>query len=203
MPEGKVRMISGSSGTADGSRAALPRAQSVLDMFRAADLCFLTMVGWENQGESVPTGRRSRKANGIAEYARSNYDGNLTDSYGSVSDHAFDLGGTVTLGILYLGARYKYIGKDFNSIGYQYFTNDRKGYEALAGLTYKSFSLSGTYNIQQDNVRNDPQKDTSKFYDGMINLSLSVADNISFNVGYKSNRQSTFRDNVRACPKVT
>jgi hypothetical protein len=32
------------------------------DMFRAADLCFLTMVGWDHRGAMVPAGRRCRKA---------------------------------------------------------------------------------------------------------------------------------------------
>jgi hypothetical protein len=35
MPKGEVRVIFASSGTAGGFRAALPRPQAVLDMFRA------------------------------------------------------------------------------------------------------------------------------------------------------------------------
>jgi hypothetical protein len=35
MPEGEVRVISASSGKADGFPAVLPRPQAVLDMFRA------------------------------------------------------------------------------------------------------------------------------------------------------------------------
>jgi hypothetical protein len=62
MPEGEVRVISASSGTADGFRAGLLRAQAVLNMFRVVDLCFLTMVGWGHRGETVPAGRRNRKA---------------------------------------------------------------------------------------------------------------------------------------------
>jgi len=62
MPEGEVRLIPGSSGAAVGFRVALPRAQAVLDRFRVADLCFLTMAGWGHRGPTVPAGRRSRKA---------------------------------------------------------------------------------------------------------------------------------------------
>ena len=131
-----------------------------------------------------------------AEFARSNYDENLTDTIKAVSDNAFNIGGTFSygeIGVITIGANYKYIGKQFNSIGYQYFTNDRKGLEANFGFTFKKFNLMTNYTTQQDNVENVPSENTTKDKNIGINLSLGISEKVSLNFGYMRNKQDTFQ----------
>ena len=62
-----------------------------------------------------------------AEYARSDYDGDIGDQSGSRRDSAWRVGGTFQSGIVQAGAVYRSIGGAFNPIGFQYFCERPKG----------------------------------------------------------------------------
>jgi len=136
------------------------------------------------------------KLNLKAEFARSSYDENLEDDMEAVSDNAYNIGGTFSYGVINIGANYKYIGKEFNSIGYQYLTNDRKGYVTNIAFAYKRFNLTGAYIIQQDNVKDDPIEYTTKDKNVRVNLSLGISENVSLNLGYRRDKQNTCQDEM-------
>jgi len=127
------------------------------------------------------------------EFAESKCD-NLQDEQGAKKDNAWDIGVNYSYGILSLGGNYKYIGKDFNSIGYQYFTNDRKGYDTSLGISFKKIGLNLTYTDEQDNVDDDPNCLTSYDKDGTVSLSWDLSPKTSLNLGYGQNKQETFTD---------
>ena len=135
-----------------------------------------------------------------AEFARATYDADLEDDVDAVSDNAYQVGGNTSygeVGVIDLGATYHYIGKDFNSIGYQFMTNNRKGYETHLGFTYKNFNVSGSYMANQDNVGNNPSEFTTKDKNLSGNISLSISDKASLNVGYRRDKQNTFESNIK------
>jgi hypothetical protein len=129
-----------------------------------------------------------------AEYARSDYDGDISDESGPRSDSAWRVGGSFRSGIVQAGAVYRFIGGGFNPIGFQYFSNDRRGLEANVGLSKGRLSLTGTFQSIKDNVNGDAERDTTKNMNGNLNFMWNVSDKVSFNVGYQRGEQDTSRD---------
>ncbi len=125
------------------------------------------------------------------ELARSEYDGDLNDGQDALADNAWRLGGNVAAGILSFGGNYRHIGKDFNPIGYQYFTNDKKGYDTNLGLTLGRLTLNGTYAFTRDNVKSDPAEATTNNNNLNSSLMWMISDKVSFNFGYSRNKQNT------------
>jgi len=132
------------------------------------------------------------KLNLKAEYARSKYDADLADDTSALPDYALALNASFFHDGITIGGIYRYVGKNFNSVGLQYFTNDRKGYEANMGLSKGIINLTGIYTFQQDNVKNDPAEYTSKDNCGTLNLSLALSEGVSLNLGYKRDKQRTY-----------
>ena len=128
------------------------------------------------------------------EFARSDFDGNLADGSGSRSDNAWRLGGNFRTGIFQAGAAYRHIGKDFNPIGFQYFSGDRRTVEGNVGLTGSKLSLMGAFSVAGDNVKGDPGLDTTEMRNGNLNLTWSATPKVSLSLGYQANGQSTTRD---------
>jgi hypothetical protein len=131
-----------------------------------------------------------------AEFGRTSYDGNLSDDEEAVSGTAFNIGGNFSQGAINLGTNYRYVGKDFNSIGFQSFTNDRESYDANMGIVYKKVNLSASFTAEHDNVKNDPTGLTTNNKNGIVNLSLGLSDNVSLDLGYNRNKQKTFQGDV-------
>lgn len=129
-----------------------------------------------------------------AEIAHSNYDDNLADEQGTTPDNAMKIGGSYAHGILFIGVNYSYIGKDFNSIGYQYFTNNRKGLQTNLSLNLGKVTISGGYNNATDNVENIPSEYTTQSQDGSLNVMWNISEKYSLNVGYRRNNQDTSID---------
>jgi hypothetical protein len=129
-----------------------------------------------------------------AEYARSDFDGDLSDESGSRRDSAWRLGGSFRSGIVQAGAVYRFIGGGFNPIGFQYFSNDRRGLEANVGLSRGRLSLTGTFQSMKDNVNGDAERDTTKNLNGNLNFMWNVSDRVSFNIGYQRGEQDTSRN---------
>jgi hypothetical protein len=129
-----------------------------------------------------------------AEIAHSNYDENLEDDKGTAPDNALKIGGSYSQGILFVGVNYQYIGKDFNSIGYQYFTNNRKGLQTNISLNFGKWTVSGGYNNAADNVENVPSEYTTRSQDGNLNVMWNISQKYSLSVGYRRNNQDTSID---------
>ena len=131
-----------------------------------------------------------------AEYARSDYDGDIGDQSGSRRDSAWRVGGTFRSGIVQAGAVYRSIGGTFNPIGFQYFANDRRGLEANVGLSKGRLSLTGSFQSMRDNVKDDAERDTTANVNGNLNFSWNVSDKVSLNLGYQRSEQDTSRENA-------
>ncbi len=128
------------------------------------------------------------------EFARSNFDPNLADETGSKNDSAWKVGGTFQSGIFQAGAVYRFIGKAFSPIGFQYFTSDRRAIETNAGVTTGTLSLMGAFATARDNVKNDPDLDTTEISNGNLNLVWTASPKVTLSLGYQANGQSTTRD---------
>lgn len=133
-----------------------------------------------------------------AEYARSDFDGDTSDTARSRKDSAWRIGGTFRSGIVQAGAVYRFIGGAFNPIGFQYFANDRRGLEANVGLAKGKLSLTGMFQSMKDNVKGDAERDTTSNASGNLNLGWNVSDKVSLSFGYQRSEQDTSRD--RATP---
>jgi hypothetical protein len=129
-----------------------------------------------------------------AEFARCDFDGDLSDEAGSKSDSAWRIGGAFRSGILQAGAVYRFIGGAFSPIGFQFFANDRKGLEANLGLSKGRLSLMGTFMSMKDNVKGEADRDTTENMNGNLNFMWNVSDKVSLNVGYQRSEQDTSRD---------
>jgi hypothetical protein len=134
------------------------------------------------------------KLNLKAEFAKSKYDGELTDDVPSKSDNAYQIGAGLNIGGFQIGALYKYTGKDFNPIGFQSFTSDRKGYQATAGFTKGILNLTGSYIFERDNVKGEPTQLTTKNGGGNLSIALTFSPKVSLNLGYKRDKQKTVQN---------
>lgn len=132
-----------------------------------------------------------------AELARSRYDGDVDDTTEAASDNAWNVGSEINLNVFSLAARYKYIGRDFNSIGLPFITNDRMGWETQAGLVTKVISLNGLLTAFQDNVRNEAGRETAKDMSGAVMLSLAPSEKLTLACGYKTDRQKSFQQDLQ------
>ena len=128
------------------------------------------------------------------EFARSDYDGDISDENASVTDNAWRIGAAFRSGSFQLGTTYRHIGKGFNPIGYQFFVNDREGVDANVGFSKGRISLMGAFSAASDNVEGKPEIDTTKNMSGNLNLVWNVTDKVSLNFGYRRDKQSTARD---------
>jgi len=131
------------------------------------------------------------RLNLTGEFAHSNYDEDLDDPAGSKSGIAWKVGGHVNYGKLALGANYSHIGGDFNSIGYQYFTNDRKNLQTNISCSFGNLSVQGSYNYFRDNVDNDASQHTTENRDGNLGIQWNISSRLSLNVGYRQSKQDT------------
>lgn len=129
-----------------------------------------------------------------AEFAKSKYDGDLTDEISAQSDKAYNLGAGFNYGGFNIGAVYRYTGKNFNPIGFQSFTSDRKGYEATAGFTKGILNLTGSFIFERDNVKSDPSQLTTKNGAGNLSVAFTFSPKVSLNIGYKRNKQKTLQN---------
>lgn len=135
------------------------------------------------------------KLNLKAEFARSEYDGDLADEIPTAADQAFSLGAGLTWGVLTFDGAYMRAGNEFNPIGFQSFTNDRKGYEAGGGLRIGIMNLTGSYNFQRDNVANDPSRLSTENRGGNFSISFTWT-RVSLNFGYRRDKQRTLQDEM-------
>ncbi|HEX9903018.1 MAG TPA: hypothetical protein VGB72_09180 [Acidobacteriota bacterium] len=147
------------------------------------------------QGQVLAVIEESRLWAGLlsfkAEFARCRYDADLSDQAGPVAGNAFLAGTGLSSGILTAGLNYRYVDRDFNSIGLQTLANNRSGWEAMIGLSQGVFSLTGSFMGQRDNVSDDPESATTSNLDGSLNLSLAVSPKAQIVVGTRLGKQET------------
>ncbi len=127
-----------------------------------------------------------------SEYAKSKYDENLEDDSRAISDKAYKIGTSFSSGFFAFGLNYNYIGKDFNSIGYQYFLNNRKGYDSNINFNFTRFSLALNLFSLQDNSEDDPDEFTTKNKSGNLNILLNPTDKFSINFSLRKDKQKTY-----------
>ncbi|MGB9893882.1 MAG: hypothetical protein ACPLRA_05665, partial [Candidatus Saccharicenans sp.] len=130
------------------------------------------------------------------EYARSSYDPDLTDDLPQQKDKAYNLRGQFQYKFFSLSAGYSYIGKNFNSIGYQFMTNDRKSLSVSTNLSLGKLNISGSISSQSDNVEKDISQMTTKNLNGNLNLGLNLSSRVMINLGYRRDDQSTFQNDL-------
>lgn len=126
-----------------------------------------------------------------AEFASSRYDADLNDETPPAADVAYQVGGDFRWGGFTGGARYRYVGRDFNSIGLAYIASDRKGLEASLGYAKGIVNLQGIYARDQDNSRDDSSRPTTKNRNAQALLMLNISSKLIFNGGYRRSDQAT------------
>ncbi len=124
------------------------------------------------------------------ELARSRYDPDLADGARATSDSAYSVGTEFRVGPVNGSARYRSIGKDFNSVGLQYLANDRRGFDANLGFFSGKLMLQGNYANERDNVKNDPARFTTRSGSGGISGVLTLPK-VTFNAGYRLSDQTS------------
>jgi len=132
-----------------------------------------------------------------AEVAASHYDADLKDDKGETTDYAYQLGTDFRSGSFTGSAKYRHVGRDFNSIGLQFIANDRQGLEANLGFMSGKVSLQGMYTREQDNVKDDPSRNTTKMQNGQVMGTLTLAGNLVLNAGYRLNGQDTVQGGLK------
>lgn len=131
------------------------------------------------------------KLNICAEYARSDYDEDISNEIGAKSGTAWKIASNFSLEFLTASAKYNHIDGNFNPIGYQYFTNGRKGLETHVGLNFGGVNISAGYMSSDDDVDKDSSDYSTASRDANLNLMWNVSGAVSVNLGYRRNKQNT------------
>jgi hypothetical protein len=125
------------------------------------------------------------------EIARSDYDHNVDDSEGSQQGTAWKVMGSFAYGVFNLSGNYNYVDRNFNSIGYQYFTNDRQSHGVNLGLNWNKINVAGGYMASRDNVVDDPSRYTTSNDNANVSLMWNPLAWLSINLGYQRDAQNT------------
>jgi hypothetical protein len=124
-----------------------------------------------------------------AEYAKSSFDADTEDEAGETPGTAVRVGGALKLGSFDFRAGYKDVAAEFNSIAQPFFLNDRKGYDAAAGVTLSAFRLSGALAFETTNVDNDPARIAARDFRRQADISWQFKADSSLRFGYSASRQ--------------
>jgi hypothetical protein len=124
-----------------------------------------------------------------AEYAKSSFDADTEDGAGETPGAAVRVGGALKLGSFDFRAGYKDVDAEFNSIAQPFALNDRKGYDAAAGVTLSAFRLSGALAFETTNVDNDPARIAARDFRRQADISWQFKADSSLRFGYSASRQ--------------
>jgi len=131
-----------------------------------------------------------------AEYAVSRYDGNLGDGEDPAAGRAFRLEGTFRRSIFDIRAGYRSIGKDFDSVGYLFFLNDRRGVFGTAGLTLGRFRIGGGFRKEETNVEGNPNLATAGLTSGQADITYAFGSS-SVRLGFtRESQEASFSPHV-------
>jgi hypothetical protein len=106
-----------------------------------------------------------------------------------VGSGAFRAGAALTLAFVDAKIVYHDIGRDFNTIAQPFFVNDRRRFEAQAGITIKTLRLSGSWASERNNTADDPGVATSTNILTQFDVAWQFVDNSSARLGYGTSRQ--------------
>jgi hypothetical protein len=124
-----------------------------------------------------------------AEYAKSSFDADTEDAAGETPGTAVRVGGALKLGSFDFRAGYKDVAAEFNSIAQPFFLNDRKGYDAAAGVTLSVFRLSGALAFETTNTAHDPALIAARDFRRQADISWQFKADSSLRFGYSASRQ--------------
>ena len=130
------------------------------------------------------------------EYALSRLDNNLNDQAGAQSDHAWKAGGGLLLKNFHFNATYRHIGKNYGSLGFPFFANDRKGFELNMGFRLAALSVEGFSSLLQNNVEEDPSQVMVKGYNHRVHLNWAQGSKFNLLLGYERDEQVSSRNAV-------
>jgi hypothetical protein len=147
------------------------------------------------QGHVASLAEETKLFNGLlgfrAEIAFSSYDGDLHDTAGAARDTAWNAGTAFTLGPLRIDAIYRFIGRNFNSVGLQYLANDRRGPDATILFAAGPVSLQGQLTLLRDNVDEVADRPTTHFATGGVAAAVTVSPSLSLNLSGRISGQDT------------
>lgn len=123
------------------------------------------------------------------EAARSRVDRDVEDEAGEVDGSAIRVGGAFRRGIFELQAGYKDIGRNFDTIAQPFFINDRRGFDAAAGLTFKTIRLAGSLASERTNTSGDKDVATSRNLLTRLDFSWQAHESTGLRLNYGTSRQ--------------
>ncbi len=124
-----------------------------------------------------------------AEYALSNYDGDLSDGETLVPGKAFRVQGAFRHGVFDAQVGYRSIGKDFNTVGLPFLLNDRRGFQGTAGVSLGKFRVGGGFRTEETNVDDDPDLVAARLIAGQGDVSYSFGESSSVRFGFTRESQ--------------
>jgi hypothetical protein len=130
-----------------------------------------------------------------AEYAMSHYDADTTDAMSETAGNAIRVSGALQLGRLEFQAGYKDVGAAFNSIAQPFFLNDRRGFDASAGVTLSSVRLRGAVALERTNADGDPTRVAARDFRRQFDFSWQLKPSSNLRFGYDASRQDARLNN--------
>lgn len=124
-----------------------------------------------------------------AEYALSNYDGNLSDGESLIPGNAFRMQGVFRRGVFDAQVGYRSLDKDFNTVGMPFLLNDRRGFQGTAGISLGRFRVGGGFRTEETNVDKDPDLATARLVAGQGDVSLSFGESSMVRIGFSRESQ--------------
>jgi hypothetical protein len=124
-----------------------------------------------------------------AELAASRYDANPEDGENMTPGRAYRLRGSFRKGAFDIQAGYRSVGKDFNTVGQPFLQNDRRGYDASAGLAIGPVRVNGAFRTEKTNIEGDPDLAVASLNQGRADVSLQVGGSSSIRIGYLNEKQ--------------
>ena len=138
-----------------------------------------------------------QKLRGEAEVAFSRFDANIADEFQRRSDTGVRLKVDGTLWEkLNLGAEYKRIGLNFQSIADPNFVRDREGGAVLADTQWGPSRYTLGFSQEHDNVRDDPLLPRIEQRTYAASWGLQITDYPSLTLGYNRSEQRSTREPV-------
>ena len=136
-----------------------------------------------------------QKLRSEAEVAFSRFDANVADEFGRRGDSGVRVKVDTTLWEkLNLGAEYKRIGLNFQSIANPNFVRDREGGNVSANTQWGPTQYTLGFSQENDNVRDDPLLPRIEQRTYMASWGLQVADYPSLTLGYNRSEQRSTRE---------
>ncbi len=146
-------------------------------------------IGGGRRGEVFGTVVRANligeKLTAETEVDFSRFDPDTKDEFPSEADRAYRvrLGGYA--GMFSYEAVYEYMGPEYEVIGNQGLQKDREGFTIRTGMSLKGHSLNLSFSRYNDNVEDDELYPRTYTYQGTVNYTLNMIQNLSVGINYQ------------------